>query len=209
MYEFSDLAVALLVRDDADSEKSRRSLRRAVRTLFRLFVYRQEADPRVKAICRYLESPRNSRLDAMVREWAGTEVNAVRLPQEFIACHQHVLARLRAVSRETRDLVEYMYGRVRLSASLFLAFAWLLLIGLLALPAKVMWGGVSLPFLTGLFGCIVVYVGAAVTGHSLVRGFRHFCAQTLTLGMHVHASGASPQEPSPGRAAPRAQMPEE
>ena len=185
----SDVAIIGLFEEESGSKKAskrrRRWLKRAVR-IWSMGTF-PGSDPRVHAMNRYLESPREEVFLALLTKCCRCNLKADASPQELIIAHQHVVARLRVHSPEARDMVTELLRPVKVSSAIFTASSVLLPIGIAAFftsaHVATLGKGVHVhdwPVLAA--GVLALYLFSLVWGYSTYRQFKHFCAQMLTLG---------------------------
>lgn len=184
----SDIAIVGLVDDKCESPKARRRDRALFRIMMRPFVFKPSPDPRIVHVNRYMESPRSQTFISMLRDWTGTDAEALRKPDASVTAHQHILTHLLVVSQDIRAIVTDMYRPVSISASLFAASALLLPISLLSFLSRsfVIGRAAVLPVGFHIVASITIYGFAILAGYSLRRRYRHYCAQVLTLGLHAY-----------------------
>jgi hypothetical protein len=194
--QFADIGIASLFRDDAINEKAKRRARRIARMVWRVVGFTLNQDPRVRAMKRYLESPRKEPFLKMMREWADTDESRLKdadgriNSNEAIAAHQHIVVRLRVWSEASRKTVEDLKFPVDFSASLLMSFVFLFPFSLLSfISAGVVDESVKVQFHQTLFISIAfTYVGIIFSSYLLKRQFKQFCQSILTLALHFHAT---------------------
>ena len=183
---FSDLALVGLIEESYASDKTRRWSRRVFKWMLKPVVFISAPDPRIHAIRRYQSSPRAPIFQCMISNWCMMDGAALHSPNSAIIAHQHVLARLRVLSPESRRMVAELYSPVSVAASLFVASALLVPIGVLSFLSRMIVVNRTQvqPLLVTIVLVSGAYLLAIIMGVSLRRRFRHFCAQVLTLGLH-------------------------
>jgi hypothetical protein len=182
-----DIAVIGVFEDGNQTRKAKDLPRRLFRALVLPIVFNRTADPRVHAIRRYLESPRRSGLVSMAEQWSASNENRLGLAEEAIVVHQHVTARLNVISNEARSLLSELVRPVAISGSVFLAFFVLVPIALTAFVTSYMVEDDVMVHTWPVLICATLsfYVLSVLASYSLRRSFRHYCAQVITLGLHV------------------------
>ncbi|MBV9959598.1 MAG: hypothetical protein JO360_14325 [Acidobacteria bacterium] len=187
--QLSDIGIVLLFKDDAISPKSSRKVRRIVRLFWRVIVFtRIYQDPRTRAVTRYLESPRRVRFLRLMEDWAGTNEDALKSPNEVIVAHQHVIFHLRVHSETSRRLLDNAYLPVIFSSSILAAFVLLVPVVILSFwTSEIVDEGIRVHFYRTLLGVLaLIYAGVAISSYSLKRQFKQFCHYVLTLALHLH-----------------------
>ncbi len=186
--QLSDLGVALLFKDDATSEKSLRRTRRLFRSVWRLVAITLNLDPRTRAVTRYLNSPRRLPFLRMMEEWTGTNEELLQQRDEQIIAHQHVVLHLRALSDDSRRLLQDAQLHVVFSSSMLMAFLFLLPLAVFSIfTSDIVDEKVRVHFYRTLTFCIgLIYLGVVATSYSLKRQFKQFCNYVLTLALHFH-----------------------
>ena len=184
----SDIVIVGIANDAAASTKSRRLLRRVFRLAFRLFVLRPDSDPRVRAIGRYLRSPREKMFLAMMRDWVQAEKSELETPTGAISAHQHLVARMRALSDRSATVLNDLYQRVEYAASLCLSLILLVPVAIIAFWSNRV-ASVAIPAhgpetLWRLL--FIVYIGGVCASYITKRRFRHFCSQIVTTALHFY-----------------------
>lgn len=190
----ADHTIVVLVKDASDSEKATQWLRRLSRKIGLIFSLGLEYDPRVHAVQRYMDSRgRSERFFAMVADWASSTPAALAENSEKVIVHQHIVARLKALSEHSRAVVDESYNEVHFAAALFSAFALLLPVGCLALWTSNLANDdfASFTNITYLILIGAVWSLGVVTAYSVKRQFRDFCSRALTLALHFHHASSS------------------
>lgn len=185
----SDVALVLVFRDRSMTDKSKRMHRRLAYKVAWLLGMSSDDDPRVNGVRRYLESHRAKLFLAMVAEWAHTDSEQLKSDGEKVVVHQHLVARLRTLSSESRSVLEGALQPVHIFSSLHIALCSLA-------------GVVALGFVTNYFSSksvpshsisdltillLTVIVCAWLTAYVLRRSVRQFAASVLTYALHFYA----------------------
>jgi hypothetical protein len=187
----SDIIIVVTTCDASNSEKSQRIHRRIARSLFRFFTFRPSGDPRKHAVERYLESNRKERFLEMAEEWAN--VKERELEEDIgnsIVLHQHLVARLRVHSDQSRAILNQKLENVNFMASLTLAVVTLFPLTVAAFfmtkfnvaNARFF----SLPVKTTTIIALVVYLASVTCCYALQRSLRSFCNEVATVALHYH-----------------------
>jgi hypothetical protein len=184
--QMADVAIVGLFADSAATHKSKRIDRLITRALFRVFHFRRLSDPQVNVIRRYLESPRRKWFLEMATLWADTTPLRIDQPEEAIAVHQHILARLAALSEQSRAALKDAYSEVVMASSLFLSLVAVLVSALLSLWSSHALGPQfvtqPVPVLLSTIG--VIYCITIASAYVVKRRFANFCALTITQALH-------------------------
>lgn len=181
-----DIAIAGMVNDGAESDKSEKRIRQILRIMFRFFSIFIEPDPRIRIINRYVESPRSEDFLRMVKDWAGSENNKLKEPGEAVLVHQHIMAHMNAFSEHSRIVIRESYMQVIFSASLFTAFASLFFISILSFwTSSIVSDDVLVHSETILYSItIIIYCFSLLAAYIVKRRFRHFCSYLITVALH-------------------------
>lgn len=187
----SDLLTVAVFRDASESPKAERWVRRVFRFLALPVTIHTAPDPRLRAVERYLTSPRRNAFLALSRDWGMSDLSTSEQSAEMVLAHQHIIGRLTAHSDSARRYLEVAYAQVHFAATL--ALAWIVLIpavGVSFVTSRlVVDTHAVLPNSVRLGLLLGTYLIAVLATYSYRRRFRHFTAITLTEALHFFRAG--------------------
>lgn len=184
----SGFATMVVFRDAQQEGTGRRGRRHFLHRLGRICSWRLWPDPRIRSIERYLVSPRRVPFCAMMSEWSLSSPSALKDPGEALIAHQHLVARLRALSPATRQAVDELHAPVTFGGGLFVALCILVVAAGLSFWTGAMVervlpvhpNAVKMTIMFGLYGL------AVVSALSFQRRFQDFAEQVVTTALHFH-----------------------
>jgi hypothetical protein len=182
-----DAVVPLVIGDRTYITKRFSIPKKIVVLLFRIVLFTEEPDPRVVAVKRYLKSSRKQWFLAMVKDWCKSDEKNLAQEKEMIMVRQQVVARLRALSDNSREVLQDSYNQVSFAGSIFAAFLLLIPVSLVAFYSETLVTKFKTPSdLQLAFIICVIYLAAVISGFSLRRRLRNFYSGVITIGLHFH-----------------------
>lgn len=160
--------------------------------ILRLFV---KNDPRKIAMARYSMSRRKNIFNSMLSDWCNSDVNTMLKNDEEIILHQHLCVKIRTLTPFLSKLFNDCYSEVIFASSLqlsnmiiFLLTFFLLLLNLYHDFFDIN-SQLSLKFIENtslVFLLVIEFIFLLITTYSVMRSFRHFSNQILTIAFHVY-----------------------
>jgi hypothetical protein len=195
----SDVATVALFADESSNEKSGRRHRWWLRQCARVVTFRTLPDPRVRAINRYLASPRRAVFLRMLTDWAYSSEQTLERTNEAVVAHQHIVVHLRTRSAQTKSALDELYAPVTFAAGMFTAACALTLIALMSFWTSGLVENIRpvQPNSVKIGVTVGFYFGAVITGISFRRRFRDFCSNVLTVALHFHTEAKDQFEEEP------------
>ena len=125
----------------------------------------------------------------MAKDWCKSTEELLKKKQEMILVHQHVVARLRALSENSREVLQDAYNQVSFAGSIFTAFFLLIPVALLAFYTETLVTKFStFPDCQLAYITVAIYFASVLSAISLRRRLRNFFGSALTLGLHFYDS---------------------
>ena len=186
----SDIAIVVTNNDAANTNKTNKWLRKAFIFSFRIYspYIWKSADPRVEAINRYLNSERKAIFLDMSKSWAHTTLEKLKLDNEKINVHQHIIVHQKVLSDNLYNIIEEQFNEVLYIGALFLSFSMLFPLSIFSFLLNQIYDNQTIVYDTSAHAIIsaIIYFFAFISAYVLKRRFRNFSSQALTLGIHAY-----------------------
>lgn len=205
---FSDIPVALMYKYK-DSKKNALKLTGSdklkyyfircigVLLILRLFV---KNDPRKIAMIRYSNSRRRNIFNSMLSDWCNSNINTMLKNNEEITLHQHICVKIRTLTPFSLKLFDDCYSEVIFASSLQLSNMIIFCLTLVLLLLNLyhdfydISSQLSLKFIENtnlIFLLGFEFIFLFITTYSVMRSFRHFSNQILTIAFHLYNNSNS------------------
>jgi len=187
---FSDSTLALIYPHN-DSEKSKRPFKRLASFFFGLISWNNNDDPRIYSLKRYLKSNRKKVVLELLEDWCMTNEDLLNSDvNEYIISHQHLGVRLRALKSESEKIFNDSLAEVNFAASLLtsmlIIFPLTIIVLVLNNFSNITTNMAFMNNSTLIIFLILEYVVSCLFCFSLVRRFRHFSSQIITIAIHFY-----------------------
>lgn len=202
---FADIPVAFMYKHP--SNKRHNIIKHALISFMgRFLIYRFFAmtDPRVVAIDRYMQSKRSGLFNKMLKKWIGSNCSKLKdNDEEKIIIHQHLCTRLRIINPFTEKIYNGCYSEVIFASSTLMSLIIIFISTLILLALNIyhdlydIASDFSLKFIETrhiILILILEYALLLIMTYSVIRTFRHFSSQIITLTFHVFLKGNNIEE---------------
>lgn len=151
-----------------------------------------------------MQSKRSGLFNKMLKKWIGSNYAQLKdKDEEKIITHQHLCTRLRITSPFTEKIFNGCYSEVIFASSTLMSLIIIFISTLILLALNIYHdlydtaSDFSLKFIeTGhlIFILILEYILLLIMTYSVIRTFRHFSSQIITLAFHVFLKGNNTEE---------------